>query len=326
MMRVLVAGDTHGNTKFIANYLYPTAKAVGATRILQLGDFGYWEHRQEGIDFLDEVADLAHLYGIDWYWLRGNHDNIDELRLRYNAAINAVKGGFWQLRPGLFWIPDGLHFTWDTARFAAFGGAYSIDKEYRLKREARLTKQAWAKEQARRDAGRPAQRVEDFTGSLWFPGEELTDAEVTALLEADPSPVDIVLSHDKPRAATLGPHRKEFEECLPNQNRLQMVLVALKPTLWLHGHLHVFYQCSVPVAPHDEAGTPGTPGAERWCSVIGLACDDQAAPRFWKPEHAWLCLDLGEEDDAGTRVPVQVLTPHCRDIRALTEADSLETW
>lgn len=293
-MRVFVCGDTHGNTRFVEEYLYPVAAGLQADVILQLGDYGFWEHTEAGVLYNDEVGALAKQHGIPFCFIRGNHDNIELLRERYHRPeFHDSNHGFYRVRQELFHVPDGARWEWAGVRFAAFGGAYSVDKADRLRLEQKRHRVAWAKEQGRREQGLAHQPVATAAGTLWFPGEELTDDEVDAMLAADPTPADIVVSHDMPRSSCPGPGFKDLPGCLPNQNRLQRVLRALRPKIWLHGHLHHAYTVSVPNTERYDGP---------WTTVRGLSCDDLAAPRFWRPWQAWALLDLGVNG-----VPIQLL-------------------
>ncbi len=196
-MRIIVVGDTHGNGPFLRTYVYPTAVALGAQAIVQVGDFGYWEHAQEGVDFLDEVNRGAEDTAIPLYWLRGNHDKVSLCLAKYGR--NSDDEGFLRCRPQVFHIPDGHRWTWAGVRMRAFGGAYSIDKAWRLDAEAKRYRQAAAREDARRRAGRPPKPIPPTAGTLWFPEEELTDGQFGALLaDTGPGsdPVEVVFSHD----------------------------------------------------------------------------------------------------------------------------------
>lgn len=281
-MRLLVAGDTHGNIEFISDYLYPCAADLGCDLIVQVGDFGYWEHDPEDDDdFLGRVDDAAHAFGIPFYWLRGNHDNIKYCLARYDVH---TEDGFLVCRDNVLHIPDGHVWTWGGHRLRAFGGAYSVDKDRRLKQEAQLYRRAAAREQARRDAGRPPRPIPSYQGWSWFPEEELTDAQMRAFLAADNGPLDVVLSHDKPIKAEPRhlPGWRNLPGTVANQERLQSALDAHQPRLWIHGHLHLPYV--------DKVGTDrGT------TTVVGLGCDDRAAPRFQRPADAWCVLELAPD-------------------------------
>lgn len=286
-MRLLVAGDTHGNTRWVRDYLYPWAVDLHCDGIVQVGDFGFWEHEPAGVQFLDEVSRLAGATGVPLFWLRGNHDNIGLLRERYGAMEHRVEFGFWRVREGVMYIPDGCVFEWQGLRFRAFGGAYSVDKQWRLDLE--------------RKPGRGA-------GTLWFPGEELTDEEMDGLLAQKVGSIDVILSHDKPRASpSMG--LKKFLECLPNQDRLQRAMDLHRPSLWLHGHLH---------RPVDQILWQGT-------RVIGLDCDDHAAGPGWRRTDSFCVLDW-TPDWSSTERPGQpqvTVIPGAQAIAMLRVADEV---
>lgn len=205
-MKVLFLGDTHGNIRWL-NAIYETAAGNGIDRIFVVGDFGYWEHEEEGIAFLDVLQELAVESGIDLYWLDGNHENHRLLREKYTERNEE---GFIPIRENIFYAPRGQRWTWDGVRFLALGGAASIDKAYRTE------------------------------GISWWPEEELTQAEIDPILAND-EPVDIMLTHDKPLFADPKWGRPVFEFLLPNQEKIQQVMDVVKPTLLIHGHLHYRY-------------------------------------------------------------------------------------
>jgi hypothetical protein len=113
----------------------------------------------------------------------------------------------------------------------------------------------------------------------------MTDAQFMAILDADSSPVDVILSHDKPRGSNPGWNRKDFLECLPNQNRIQHALVELKAKRLYHGHLHYPYTDRIPTSD----------GRYAW--IFGLDCDPSAAghPNYRK-EDSWTIVQLPFED------------------------------
>lgn len=261
--RLLLAGDVHGNCSFVISLL-DQARNHGCDRIVQLGDWGAWEHTADGREFVRDVEKHAAKRGIRIYWLDGNHDNT---ALTLKLHPDRDDEGFHVVTDHVRYIPRGHYWTWSGVRFAAFGGAYSIDKAWRLNQE----KQRHA------------------PGTLWFPEEEMTDLEFGALLGTHNSPVDVLLTHDKPRSASLGPAFKDLPECWPNQDRVQAAAVRLKPRLLVHGHLHRRYSFNIHV------------GDGRWCQVEGLAADPEAMGRHYVKGDSWLVLDLarfGGEADA----------------------------
>lgn len=257
-MKILIVGDTHGNTRWLREYIYPVAMTLKVNAIVQLGDFGAWEHTPGGVMFMNDVNDLSQDSGIPLYWLFGNHD-------KHSHTIKAYKPnqrGFLPCREFVFHIPQGHTWTWAGVTFRAFGGAYSIDKQWRLVKERR--------------AGKPQ--------SLWFPEEEMDEAELNYLLDLDSSPKDIILSHDKPFSARPPWNRKNIAECMPNQMRLERALRAHQPHWWFHGHLHYHYVDKVFSSDHKQT------------TVVGLDPDDNAAELNWKRTQSWALLDLDDSN------------------------------
>lgn len=265
-MKVLITGDTHGNARWLREYIYPIALTLGADAIVQLGDFGAWEHTPAGVAFMDEVGEIGLNAGIPLYWLHGNHDKHSHTI----AAYQADERGFLVCREFVRYIPQGHTWTWGGVRFRSFGGAYSVDKGWRVEQERRK--------------GKP--------GTLWFPEEEMTDAQMQSLLDADSGLKNIILSHDKPFSSRPGWNRKDLPGCVPNQLRLERALRAHKPDYWLHGHLHYHYIDSV----H---------GDDFCTAVLGINCDDNAAEDGWKRAQTWAVADL-ENGEVTIRIGDQV--------------------
>lgn len=235
---LLLAGDWHGNAGH-ARWTIDEAVRRGVDRIFQLGDFGFWEHQPMGVRFLDDVESYASSHGVTIYFLDGNHDKTSLLLATYGERD---ADGFVIVRPHVRYAPRGHRWAWGAVTFIALGGAYSVDKAWRLARE-------------------------DVTGepeSFWFPEEEMSDEDLTAFL-ADESPVDVLLSHDKPRETTPFRNRKNSPDCFPNQDRISRAAAALTPRLLAHGHLHFRYTAQIRLT-HDT-----------WCTVEGVDADPTAA-------------------------------------------------
>lgn len=279
-MKVLFAGDTHGQVDQIA-YLVHQAWLERAEAIFILGDFGAWEHEKSGEEFLDAVDFLATRQGIPVYFLDGNHDKSSLLHEYYEPN----EEGFLVCRESLFYAPRGLRWTWNGRTFMSFGGAYSVDKAERLESERDKFKKAAKREKYRRAAYRPPKEIPTYEGTLWFPEEEATDEELDAILAADSSHVDVLLTHDKPIASSPTYNRKDWTKipgCEPNQRRVQRLVTELRPNLLLHGHLHIRYT--------DQIRSSG----ESWTTVVGLHCDPKAGSHLpgYRREDSWLCLEI----------------------------------
>lgn len=281
---LMLVGDVHGYFSHVLTVL-DNARNKGARRVFFLGDFGAWEHTPGGVQFFDDVNRYAQKRGITVYFLDGNHDKTSHVMKLYGDKPD--EEGFLIVRPFLRYAPRGHRWTWGGTRFIALGGAYSVDKEWRLAEErarARMYSNGttghppWSKVP-------PGEYVEATAESLWFPEEEMTDEQFAAILAADSSPVDIILSHDKPRGSNLRWNRKDLFECFPNQDRLQRALVELKAKRLYHGHLHYPYT--------DRILT----GDGRYAWVFGLDCDPRAAehPNYRK-EDSWTIVHLPFDD------------------------------
>lgn len=274
-MRVLLGGDTHGEISQ-CHWLGQQAVRYGCHAVFILGDFGFWEHEPDGEDFLDDVADIAAQTKKPWYALDGNHDKTSLILDRYSNDVDDE--GFLSIRPGLKYAPRGHRWTWDNTRFISLGGAYSVDKGYRLQVEA-----IKAARIRRRNQYRPVnrRRSPDTSGTMWFPEEEMTDEDMAKIL-TDTTPVNVILAHDKPRGSNPDWNRKDLLECLPNQDRLQMAVTTLRPQFFIHGHLHYRYSDRVAVDAHT------------WCQVEGLDCDPRGhGVALYNRDDSFIWLDTG---------------------------------
>lgn len=275
-MRLLIAGDVHGNTAHMLDLLR-TAGEHGCAHVLQLGDFGAWEHTADGRGFLAETSLRAGEADVDVVWLDGNHDD--------RAAVMAAHGerrddaGFVTQAPHVLYAPRGHRWEWDGVRFMALGGAYSVDKGWRVEQEHAMTLAS------ERRAARTGRTPRDFTGWLWFPGEELTDDDVTAAIGGGADSIDVLLTHDKPRRSVPDWNRKDLPRCWPNQDRAQAVADVLRPSSWYHGHLHYRYDDVIQLG--DGNPTP--------CLVHGLGADPWSAEHAaYDPRDSWVVVDTAD--------------------------------
>jgi len=278
-VRVMFVGDTHGFADWLRGYIFPVAMTLQVDALVVLGDFGAWEHTIDGVAYMDEVNELCVASGIPLYWLHGNHDKHSHTLKAYGDIRD--RRGFLVCRDFVFYIPQGHTWSWGGVSFRSFGGAYSVDKAWRIQHEQERYLHLLRKANDRAAAGGKHETVEPTAGTLWFPEEEMTDAEMDDLLAADSSRKQIVLSHDKPYSAKPTWNRKELPGCVPNQLRLERALRAHQPAYWLHGHLHYHYL--------DRIQGDG------WqTTVIGLEPDDHAAEPGWKPKHTWALAELAD--------------------------------
>jgi Icc-related predicted phosphoesterase len=234
--KILFAGDTHGEEDHV-RYLLQMAVKENAQAVFVLGDFGIWDHMDGGA-FTSSVSKFSKQYEVPVYFLPGNHENYD-LLFEYEAEKPRCGDGFVWLKPGVGYSPRGHRWAWNGVRFMSLGGAYSVDKQWRLMDNERAVRQAEMKRD-RESKLTARERYVLRTGQwTWWYQEEISQEELDHALR--PGEVDVLLTHDKPRAASPGWNRKDIEECWENQEAIQEVVDAKTPRLLLHGHLHYAY-------------------------------------------------------------------------------------
>lgn len=169
-MAIYITGDKHGNLKPVKRF----AKGDGLTvddAIVILGDAGFnyfADERDRGAK--EAVAGIAATV----FCVHGNHEmrpqSLPNLyhEMQWHGGTVFVEDAF----PNILFAKDGEVYDLDGLQTIVIGGAYSVDKGYRLER-----------------------------GLRWFPDEQPDDevkARIEAKLEELGWKVDIVLSHTCP--------------------------------------------------------------------------------------------------------------------------------
>lgn len=238
-MKLLIVGDTHGNTTDMRN-VFAHACRVEADQIIQVGDFGYGFDRKQykGGDsliecaFVRQVEKMVEKTGIPLYWLPGNHENYDLLDYAIEgegtalaAPITLQDDGTYECRPGVFYIPRGTVLERGEKRILVCGGAASVDKRYR----------------------------QPFIS--WWPQELITDQDVEKCKEA--GQVDILLTHDLPLEVTvidrhLDPTwgQEASDTTYMNRVKVSEILKNCGAIRMWHGHLHHPYVEEVRIDGH----------------------------------------------------------------------------
>lgn len=206
--RLLVVGDTHGDLGWVRNDVIPRAVDLGCTKIVQVGDFGFvwpgsWWHE---LARLSKMLDTA---GIDLHFLPGNHEDHPTLARLDADADERSPEGHAALAARIFYTGRVSAWSWSGTRFAAVGGAPSIDRRLRT-------------------AGRD-----------WWPEEVLSEEEhqrATRLGE-----VAVLFTHDAPSSLPVNGLIPDADSTA-NRQRLTDVGRALRPATWLHGHYHRYLQ------------------------------------------------------------------------------------
>lgn len=159
--RILVVGDTHGDTGQLFAVIDRAVKWK-ADLILQVGDFGYWPRTPSGPKFLRKIEARLALHGLELLWIDGNHEDFDKL-----LALPIQDDGRRRISDHVFHLPRGFRTIWGNGtRWLFCGGAVSVDAYGR--------------------------RVRDS----WFKEEALTDSEVMAIM--GDGQADVLVSHDAP--------------------------------------------------------------------------------------------------------------------------------
>jgi hypothetical protein len=242
-MRLALCGDPHGDRGYIQK-VFQFAAAQDCEKVIALGDLAWmWptgrNPRYPKVDrtFRATVRDRIQNTGIPFVFLPGNHDNYDELPDDENAEPV-------ELEPGITYLPRGCRWEWAGQRFAAIGGAYSIDKQGRLEAHAYWNQPLtwWAQE---------------------IPAPFVYERVIAG------GPLDVLLTHEAPGGyyEPLGHHRNDehlYREAAFVRSQLRDVVAACRPKILVHGHHHVRYS-------HDYE-TGDTPC--RWrTKVVGLGAN-----------------------------------------------------
>lgn len=280
--KIILAGDTHGDANAVKT-LMEKARDIEADALFVLGDFGIWDHHDGG-SFTDHVSRFTERYEVPVFFLPGNHDNYD-LLFQWEAEKPRTADGFYEIKPNLYYSPRGHRWTWSGVSFLSLGGAYSVDKEWRVIQDGVDLAQVRSMKQRGLSLNVAETYLFEHGQKRWWHQEEISEQEMRDAMKG--GPVDVMLAHDKPRDAKPGWNRKDLEECWPNQIKLQTVLDAVDPSLYVHGHLHHPYQDLLDLT--DIHGLDCDPAASRSSGGTG------------KVLNSWALLELDVTDGYGER-------------------------
>ena len=221
----LVTGDTHGRVLerlcWVDSKKYPPEE----TALIILGDAGINFYLNK-TDYKNKKAIQETGYTI--YCVRGNHEERPENIFSNLVEYDDEVGNYILSErdfPNIKYFIDGFNYTINGRSALVIGGAYSVDKWYRLER-AGLTEAA---------------NNPEVTG--WFPDEQLSEGEKENIRKEHFSKsYDIILTHTAPISceptelfipgldqSTVDKSMEEFLEEVKNN-------VGWK--LWLCGHYH----------------------------------------------------------------------------------------
>lgn len=215
-MRYLVTGDIHGNVKTLIARLKDYKPEE--TAVILLGDVGLNYGRNQHYPAQDRIF-KEHLQnsGFTFYCLRGNHEerpqNVPGITIEYDGEVNNDVYLEYDF-PNIRYLMDGKIYVFNGYSCLALGGAYSVDKYWRL-----------------------------ANGRKWFPEEQLTKKEQQEILDnVRGLRVDFILSHTcpfdyMPRDLFLS---VVDQNTVDNNMELWLNRIACEVNwfIWLWGHFH----------------------------------------------------------------------------------------
>lgn len=225
-------GDAHGGANTITRVSNiaqnnPELKPE-ETGIIILGDSGlnFWLNNTD-----KKYKKLLNSQGYHIYCVRGNHEERPE-NLGYELNYDPEVKGLVYLDPGfenIKYLVDGGKYWFGEHSALVIGGAYSVDKWYRLAR-AGIYNGADAKYANPKQTG-------------WFPDEMLTEEEMTTISRQNANnKFDFVLSHTCPLSWEPTDLFLNFVDQTTVNKSMEIWMDDLKDkitwNIWLFGHFH----------------------------------------------------------------------------------------
>ena len=233
--RVLIAGDTHGNTAWVER-LTRTAAEQGCPIIIQVGDFGYFPDHPDGPRFLTSVDTACALSGVELWFIDGNHDD------HFALAEHREGGTPIALTDRVTYIPRGARLVLGGLTFGFLGGAFSVDWRDRTH------------------------------GIDWWPTEKTDHSDVSRLGGDN---LDVLIAHDAPAGVDLSSWQLPAEDQVRADEVRSLIagaVEATRPRIALHGHWHHAHDSEL---SWIDRATTERAGELTWKStrVVGLSCD-----------------------------------------------------
>ncbi len=222
---VMFVGDTHGDIDCWHTLAY-IARDLDVEIIFQVGDFGFFPGKY--IHKLSKILDND----LSLFFIDGNHEDHDMLdsivtssgtnilRQKNNVVIDvvAIKHNIIFCKRGaIVGLGGGVNVM-------TMGGAYSIDKDWRLRAQRSRSKK------------------------FWWAQEEITEVDldraINNLTLADTTTPTVLVCHDAPTGApiddlsSLDLPARIADEAEFNRDRLLTLVERMQPTHIFHGHYH----------------------------------------------------------------------------------------
>lgn len=240
-MKVLLVGDTHGDSKFVSS-VNRLAKTQNARFVIQLGDFGY--------DFNKNVlASIGAWLDADdrrrWMWIDGNHDQHDYIRTEICKGKHPKKP-VKHFHDRMLYCPRGSTLRIGQKKVLFLGGAVSIDKERRQQ------------------------------GTNWWPQESISTADTRRAIEQGQG-ADVLISHDAPSSGAIRAWLKDCGYRLDkssqhNRQAVEAVMLGTGVTEVYHGHYHHRYTTEHRDVLIEGLGANYARGVHSPKAVLGQNC------------------------------------------------------
>lgn len=214
-----VAGDWH-SAQIWGELALDQFAAIGVTKILHVGDFGFWP-TQRGQDFINGIQRTLDANGQTLYVTLGNHE--DYVKINTFVPHPEMEGFVYSPDyPNILVATRGARWEWEGVSFVSLGGAASIDYEGRTE------------------------------GINWWAEERITLGDVYRTIEGGHA--DVMIAHDAATGVNLfGSHREERSSwsqkalAYADQSRgmMRQAVDGVKPDFFFHGHYHYYLDTQV---------------------------------------------------------------------------------
>jgi len=248
-VKVAIAGDWHGNTKWACSQIDKIAPYLEGEEhkvIIHLGAFGFYQG-ERGDSFLTLVTEYLEKHDITLWAIDGNHENHPWLKSKMRKCKEEdldVPGLFpdaciYPITTNIAYMERGLRMTIHYREWLFLGGAASLDRKIRVDREESMGIKSW-----------------------W--AEEVISREQADRVMSN-GHADVMITHECPSIVThsfpdFGFSHKDIAYSKEHSELLTEIVFMVRPSYLIHGHLHRAYE-----RPLDTSW--GT------LRVTGLDCD-----------------------------------------------------
>lgn len=218
----LVRGDCHGNFTWIDNI---NNYKPSDTAIIILGDAGFNFYLNK---YDDKIKKWVNDRGYRIYCVRGNHEarphDVPNMGLMKDDEVDGIieiEAEF----PNIRYLIDGYVYQFGPYKCLCIGGAYSVDKWYRLAR------------------GGCTEETNNPKKTGWFSNEQLTHAEMLSIQQdIYRIKVDFVFTHTCPLSFQPTDLFLGFIDQSKVDNSMEYWMEQIKDTfewkIWCFGHYH----------------------------------------------------------------------------------------